>query len=281
LIDRFFTRRGQRLHVVDHGGRGLPILLLHGGSAHARWWDFVVPYLGEVHAVALDLRGHGDSAWARGGAYGVADYVEDVGSAIDRLHLGPPVLVGHSLGALVALRYALDHPRALPALVMVDGRASLGASRSRYLRLLGMMDAVEYDSLEVAVARFRPLPKETVAPPEVLAHVARHAFRQRRDGRWTSKFDRASLASHAPLDMSHRLRELEFPVLFVRGEHSPVISARAQAHLAAACRAGRSVEIPGCHHHVLIDRPDLLGREIRSFLREITPRTEGLRDAPP
>jgi len=257
------------------------VLLLHGGSAHARWWDFVVPHLGDVHALALDLRGHGDSAWARGGAYRMEDYAGDVGDAIDGLSLGRPVLVGHSLGALVALRYAVDHPRALRALVMVDGRASLGATRSRYLRLLGMMGAVEYDSLDAAVAKFQLLPKETIAPPEVIAHVARHAFRQRSDGRWTAKFDRASLASHEPLDMSHRLSELEFPVLFVRGEHSNVISAKAQARLAGACRTGRSVEIPGCHHHVLIDRPDLLGRAIRAFLRGVVQRTEELRQASP
>jgi pimeloyl-ACP methyl ester carboxylesterase len=268
LIDRFFTRRGQRLHVIDHGGRGLPVLLLHGGSAHARWWDFVVPHLGEVHAFALDLRGHGDSEWARGGAYRVEDYAEDVGTAIAALDLEQPVLVGHSLGAFVALRYAVDHPRALSSLVLVDGRASFGASGSRYLRLLGMLDSAEYDSLEGAVAKFQPLPKETIARPEVLARVARHTFRRRSDGRWTPKFDRASLASHEPFDLKSRLGDLEFPVLFVRGEHSTVISATTQAKLSAACREGRSVEIPGCHHHVLIDRPDLLGREIRSLVRE-------------
>ena len=55
-------------------------------------------------------------------------------------------------------------------------------------------------------------------------------------------------------------------MLFVRGERSKVLSAAAAARLAAACRAGQSLEIPGCHHHVLIDRPDLLGGEIRGFL---------------
>ena len=245
----------------------MPVVLLHGGSAHARWWDFVVPHLGPgIRALALDLRGHGDSQWSPDGAYSVADYASDVARLITSFGLERPALVGHSLGSFVALRYAVDHPRALAAVVMVDGRASFGAGGSRYMRLLGMIAAVRYGSLEEAIAKFRPLPKETIATADVLAHVARYGFRSE-NGAWVNKFDRASLAGHEPFDLEGRLPELEFPVLFVRGERSKVLSATAAARLAAACRAGRSLEIPGCHHHVLIDRPDLLGSAIRGFLR--------------
>jgi pimeloyl-ACP methyl ester carboxylesterase len=267
LNHRHITSRGLRLHVVDHGGEGRAVVLLHGGSAHARWWDFVVPHLGPgLRPLALDFRGHGDSEWAPDGAYRIGDYSEDVGRMIEELGLERPVLVGHSLGSFVALRHAIDHPRGLSALVMIDGRASFGASGSRYMRLLGMLSAVGYDRLDDAVAKFRLLPKETIASPDVLAHVARASFRHA-DGRWTTKFDRASLGAHEPFDLESRLPELRFPVLFIRGELSPVVSASALRRFAAACRDGEAVEIPGCHHHVLIDRPDLVGREIGAFLR--------------
>jgi len=241
-------------------------MLLHGGSAHAHWWDFVVPHLGpKLRAFAIDLRGHGDSEWSPDGAYRVGDYAGDVGSLIESLGLERPALVGHSLGAFVALRFAVDHPRALGALVAVDGRASFSPGGSRYMRLLGMLNAARYRSLEEAVSKFRPLPVETIATPEVLAHVARHGFRND-DGVWVNKFDRASLGGHQPFDLEDRLHEIESPVLFVRGEHSKVLSAATAARLANGCRNGRFVTIRGCHHHVLIDRPDLLGAEIRAFL---------------
>src|SRR6202008_2777537 len=105
VTDRTLPAAGLRLHVVDHGGRGRPVMLLHGGSAHAHWWDFVVPHLGpKLRAFALHLRGHGDSEWSPHGAYRVADYAGDVGSLIESLGLERPTLVGHSLGAFVALR---------------------------------------------------------------------------------------------------------------------------------------------------------------------------------
>jgi len=274
LVDRQFTSRGLRLHVIDHGGSGLPVVLLHGGSAHARWWDFVVPHLGGgLRPYALDLRGHGDSDWAADGGYQIADYAADIGRLIADFGLERPALVGHSLGSFIALRYAIENPRGLAALVAVDGRASFGPAGSRYMKLLGMLGPAEYDRLEDAIERFRPLPKETIATAEVLAHVARHGFRYDA-GRWTTKFDRASFAGHESFDLEDRLGELECPVLFVRGERSPVISSARIAKLAAACRDGRFVELPGCHHHLPLDHPDLLGRHIGGFLREIAPRAQ-------
>ena len=67
---------GVALHVVDHGAESegaaaRPLLLLHGGMGHSRWWDLVAPPLTDVaHPYALDRRGHGDSDWADPDAYG-------------------------------------------------------------------------------------------------------------------------------------------------------------------------------------------------------------------
>jgi len=266
LVDRFITRAGLRLHVIDQGGRGPALVLLHGGSAHARWWDFVIPHLGTgIHVLALDLRGHGESDWAADGAYRIADYAADLAHVIEELGLESPALAGHSLGSFVALRYAVEHPQSLSALVVVDGRASLGPASTRYMRLLAMLSPPSYATLDEAVASFRPLPLDTIATPGVLAHVARHGVRQQ-DGRWTTRFDRASLGAHSAFDLRDRLGDLECPVLFVRGEHSTVISRATLAKLSAACRRGQSIEIPGAFHHLPIDRPDLLGAAIRRFL---------------
>jgi pimeloyl-ACP methyl ester carboxylesterase len=91
---------------------------------------------------------------------------------------------------------------------------------------------------------------------------------RREHGRWTTRFDRASLGAHTAFDLRDRLGDLECPVLFVRGEHSTVISRATLAKLSAACRRGQSIEIPGAFHHLPIDRPDLLGAAVRRFLEK-------------
>lgn len=258
---------GIDLQLLDWGGDGPPILFLHGGSAHAHWWDFVAPaFTDRFHAYALDLRGHGDSGWSPEGAYHLADYAAGVRAWMAHDHAARPVLVGHSLGSFVALRYAIDRPDDVAALVVVDGRASFSASGSRYMRLLRAIGPAEYATLEEATRRFHLLPAETVADTRVLEHVARRSFRQASSGLWVAKFDRATLGAHEPFDFRDALGSLSSPVLFVRGENSGVLSRDAAARFAAACRAGASAEIPGAYHHVPLDRPRELAAEITRFL---------------
>ena len=83
-----FTANGLALNCLDYGGEGKPpLLFLHGGSAHAHWWDFVAPaFVEDFHVLALDQRGHGESDWADEWAYGSRHYVSDLDQVID--HVG-------------------------------------------------------------------------------------------------------------------------------------------------------------------------------------------------
>jgi pimeloyl-ACP methyl ester carboxylesterase len=67
---------GLRLHFLESGAAGSPPLcFLHGGAAHAHWFDAVIPaFVDRFHVVSLDQRGHGESAWAEPPAYGTEDF---------------------------------------------------------------------------------------------------------------------------------------------------------------------------------------------------------------
>lgn len=244
-------------------------MLLHGGSAHARWWDFVAPALRDVgRPLALDLRGHGDSAPAPG-AYSIAESAADVARIIDVLGLARPVLVGHSLGALVAVRAAADRPDGVAGLVVVDSRLVMTSSGARYLKLLRMVAGASYETIDEAVRAFQLLPKPTSAAPRVREHVARTSFRADARGMLVPKFDRESLGAHAACDLRPALRDLDVPVLVVRGEKSAVVSRAAAEELARSCRRGTFAEIAGAHHHVLLDAPERLAEEVCGFVRAL------------
>ena len=72
----YFSQR-LRLHYVDWGNPSAPpLLLIHGGRDHCRSWDWVAEVLrDQYHVIALDLRGHGDSGWATGSSYPLAEFV--------------------------------------------------------------------------------------------------------------------------------------------------------------------------------------------------------------
>jgi non-heme chloroperoxidase len=112
------------LEYVDAGPvDALPIVLLHGLSDTHRSFDQLWPHLpAHVRVVALTLRGHGDSDRPADG-YTMPAMAADVAAAMDVLRVGPAVVVGHSMGARVALRVALDHPSRVRKLVFVSAFA--------------------------------------------------------------------------------------------------------------------------------------------------------------
>jgi pimeloyl-ACP methyl ester carboxylesterase len=113
--------RGLRLHCLDWGGDGTPIVLLHGLSSSARIWDLTAPRLvPRFRVIAADQRSHGQSDRPDDG-YGFDDTTADIAALIAKLGLQRPVVVGHSWGANVALQLAADYPDAARGIVLVDG----------------------------------------------------------------------------------------------------------------------------------------------------------------
>ena len=114
------------------GAGGAAVLLLHGLASTRHIWDLVVPGLAGLPVVALDQRGHGDSA-RPDGPYDGDTVVRDAVTALDALGLSRVVVVGHSWGATTALRLAADQPQRVLAAVALDGGlgALPGGGRSR------------------------------------------------------------------------------------------------------------------------------------------------------
>lgn len=102
-------------------GNGMPIVLLHGMAASTRYWDNLTPALSQNHRViALDLLGFGHSPKPKNVTYDSATHLESVLETLDKLGVQfPVILVGHSMGALLALKLAVQHPDKVSKLVLL------------------------------------------------------------------------------------------------------------------------------------------------------------------
>ena len=264
----FVRVNGIRLHVLEWGAATQrPVLLLHGGSAHARWWTFVVPTLVEHHRVlALDLRGHGDSDWAEPPDYAIDTHAADVAALAAELDLTDLRVVGHSLGGLVTIASAAALGPRLAAVVLIDTAGRIGGRSMRYLTALSHWPHPTYASQADGVRRFRLLPTANAASAAVREHVATHALRNTPEGAWTLKFDRRALALGQPIDLIDQLKNIDVPTLIVRGALSPHVTPATLSELKAMLRHGATAEIAAAHHHVMLDAPEDLARVLADFL---------------
>jgi pimeloyl-ACP methyl ester carboxylesterase len=125
--DDFIEANGLRFHYVQWGerGTGTPVVCIHGLTANAWCFQSIADIMAGDHPVfAYDLRGRGDSDKPEHG-YSVPLHTADLIGIIDALGLDRPVLVGHSLGALISLYFAAHYPHKLSKLVLIDAGAPL------------------------------------------------------------------------------------------------------------------------------------------------------------
>src|SRR5258708_27580374 len=122
-ISHFFYSDRLKLQFWDFGTEEKPpLILVHGGLDHARSWDWVAKALREdFHVYALDLRGHGNSAWAPGALYSIAEHLLDLSVLADVIGEFPIYLVGHSLGGILTLLYSGIYPDRVRKAVAIEG----------------------------------------------------------------------------------------------------------------------------------------------------------------
>ena len=114
------TREGVRLAYSDTGSDGPALVLIHGWTCNRGHWRNQVAELSEDHrVVTLDLRGHGDSDKPEQD-YTIAGFADDVAWLISEPGLTRPVVVGHSMGGVIAAQLERKHPEATPGIVLVD-----------------------------------------------------------------------------------------------------------------------------------------------------------------
>lgn len=253
---RWFRSGPLRLHALDYGGHGDPVVILPGITSPAISMDFVARQLTDIaRPVVLDLRGRGLSDEGR--TYLIKDYADDVQAALTELQLENSVLLGHSMGARIAAAVALRQGD-VGQLILVDPPLS-GPARDPYPTTL------EVFSKQLLEAR-----KGTNADEVGRSWPRWHRRELELRARWLSSCGEGAIVqSHKSFeseDFFDYWTQLKGGTVLIYGDQSPVVTAAGAEELAAANPGARLVEVPDAGHMVFWDQPQEALEAVRRVL---------------
>ena len=270
------TANGLRLHHLDWGGTHLPpLVLVHGIRLHAWvWGHFCRANQQRYHMLSVDQRGHGDSAWAPPGHYHLHDYYEDLRAVLEARNLGPVILIGHSLGARVAMLYTHLHPESVERLVLVDMGAGLPAAAANvdFSRVTETAPPRDFASQEEAIAYLGGILR--LAPQDLIVESVRHGMRQQQDGRWTWKYDPSLGGRPQPRagvrewDLWEVVKSISRPTLLLHGQLSKVVTPDIAARMGREMPDCRVERVDNAGHALFTDQPEAFAASVARFLAE-------------
>src|SRR5712691_1685894 len=260
------TVNGLKLRYLEWGEPGaLPIECVHGYTSSAEAFNALARRLADhAHVLALDVRGHGGSGWSPDGAYGYSDQAADLAAFVDALVPSPFLLIGTSMGGVIAMAYAATHPTRLRGLVINDIGPDPEAGGQRITNMVGSRPE-SFASLEAAMAYRREVSSITAGRPlDDQRELALGVLRQRSDGLWAWKMDPAYIEQRITRGAPARpalwpvLAALPCPTLVIWGSDSDVLSQAQARRMVETLPKGELVAVPGIGHAPTLVEPPVL-----------------------
>ena len=257
--------------------KGPAVICIHGLTANHVCWASVADVLSPAHRlVAYDLRGRGESDKPDKG-YSLAIHGEDLEALLDQFKLKKAILVGHSLGAHIALRFAATRPQRVERLVLIDGGLDVRHEVLESLRPAIDRLGVEFPSLDMFLGFVRMLPMFEGRWNDYLERYFRYDVEELPSGTVRAKASRQAIEEEIASLERERLwvyhHRVKAPTLIFRapdGLLTPTDCLMTQEEgeaMAHAIPRSKLVVVPGTNHYtVLLGQHPRVKSALRAFL---------------
>ena len=280
---RFVSVSGRR-YCYRITGEGQAILLLHGltDSSRVVWQDFVREFENQYTLVAIDLPGHGESESIRRG-YTPTDQAKLVAAIIEMLKLSRPVLLGHSLGGIIAAKFAVLFPNRLSKLIICD--SPLGAGFWRNLKLVNHVSVKGVTLVGVTlipglgrfVFKLRSQKTMRLALQNLRvfcdpSRITRETIEKLIQEKMRSTYDAVSQSLwHSVLfqNLYKDLNQISVPTLIIHGSHDSLVPVNWAQRAAARIPDSRLILIENAGHFPLIEKSKQFNQAVARFLSPV------------
>jgi pimeloyl-ACP methyl ester carboxylesterase len=246
---------GLRIHYLERGGSGTAVVFVHGLPGTAEDFNEITPLLAGERTVAFDRPGYG---YSTSGYFPFERQLQVLQQLLKALHLGHPILVGHSYGGALALAFAERHPSEVRGLVLLDAAAA--CTRNSFLdraqaRLVQVLDLpvvapianATFSELLLTVAAkqgdsqaFDPDPVDPGQEHRVLAINMKRGNLE--------AFAGEALAANGVIEgIDGGLKRVAVPAIVIQGNHDQLVKPACGRSLAAQLPDARLVMVSGGH----------------------------------
>lgn len=248
-------------HEYADVGKGVPLVFVHGFPLSSAAWQKQIDAFRTSHRViALDLRGFGGSA-APHGTVTMTQYAADVCALLRRLHTGPVVLIGHSMGGYIALAFAHEHPEMLRGVVLVGTKAGADTTEAAAGRRTAA-ERVEKEGTQSVVDAMAP---KMLDPGNRDAQMADRVCEMMSAAK-PAGVTGALLGMAERADSTPYLKQIDVPVLVVAGETDAVIPPAESESLACGIGSAELKLIPRAGHLAAFEQPGEFNRILKEWL---------------
>ena len=263
LVRSIALPSGVRLSYVEQGNpSGIPVLFLHGVTDSWHSFEPVLPHLPSfIHAFALTQRGHGDSG--RPAGYRTSDFSADVTKFVTALSLGRAVIVGHSMGATNAQRFAIDHPNRMLGLVLAG---TFAGYRNNPVVTEFWESAVSKLTDPIDPSFVREFQESTLAHPVTPAFFATVVAESLKV---PARVWRAAFEGFLEDDVANGLGRIMAPTLVLWGTRDTFARREDQDALLAAIRSSRLVVYESAGHALHWEEPKRFADNLVAFVRTL------------
>ncbi len=247
-------------YAAQGNAGGTPLILLHG---YTDSWRSYGPLMAELPAslrvIAVSQRGHGDSSKPE--TYAVGDFAADVAALCDRLDIDNAVVVGHSMGSLVASRFAIDHPDRVAGLVLI-GAFKCGSGNPAIAGLWRDVAALTDPVNERFVHEFQASTLARSVSPAFLTTVIAESLKV------PARVWRGALRPLMETDFSGELNRVRARAVVIWGADDPLTD-RAEQQTLASLIGGRLIVHQGIGHSPHWEDPQRVAAEVMAFVSEL------------
>ena len=255
---------GVHVNYAEQGDpTGAPVVLLHGFTDSRKSFDLVVPYLpASIRACVMTQRGHGDSDRPESG-YRSRDFADDIAAFLDAVGLDRAVIVGHSMGATNAMRFAVDYPNRVSGLLIA---ATFASYRANPAAIEFWENGVSRLSDPIDPAFAREFQESTLARP-IPAAFLDAAIQE--SLKVPARVWRGAFEGFLEDDVARDLGAITAPTLIIWGDRDSFCRREDQDALRAALPHARFVVYENTGHAIHWERPERFAREVAAFVEEL------------